>query len=361
MQKCQQHAMDVTGILALSGGAQYNGLRSCPLASKSETPMRAWAHSVALCALLTGAAACDTTPRGRDASAQSGQRMAEVSVRLEALNRGAPSVTVQAYRASVSGVNPDDVLPAVDPLVVQPPEASCVLRDVAGAARTLGAQGGRVELEALENLAIELGEPGVTSAEQGPDARPSLAGASVLKPTARVYPNLASVVGGVWAEAGPLDLEVAPSMMVLGDSGSRFAVPPMPRLALVVAGAGAEGAPLPAKLSANSDLLLSMTGPLRAAGLSMFVELRPFGATWALVCPTTSQPSGGERVLVPAQWLTRMAGLRVPVRIEAVARVHHFTQLGSGTPSATPAGTPSATSVRLTIEVRSYSELELVP
>jgi hypothetical protein len=312
-----KHQAYVTGILALPVGPQYNGLRSCPLASKSKTPMRAWANTVALCALLSGAAACDTTPRGRDASAQSGQRI-EVSVRLEAQNRGTPSVTVQAYRASVSGVSPDDVLPAVDPLVVQPPESACVLRDVAGAARTLGA-------------------------------------------TARVYPNLASVVGGVWAEAGPLDLATAPSMMVVGDSGIRFAVPPMPRLALV--GAGAEGAPLPAKLSANSDLILSMTGPVRAAGLSMFVELRPFGATWALVCPTSNQGNGSERVLVPVQWLTRMAGLRVPVRIEAVARESHFTQLGQ---TATVSGTSglggaAANSVRLTLEVRSYSELELVP
>jgi hypothetical protein len=350
----QQHA-DVTSILALPGGPQYNGLRSCPLASKSESPMRAWANTVALCALMSGAAACDTTPRGRDASAQSGQHMAEVSVRFEALNRGTPSVTVQAYRALVRGVSPDDVLPAVDPLVVQPPESACVLRDVVGAARTLGAQGGRVELEALDNLTIELGEPGVLNPEQGPDARPSLIASSMLRPTARVYPNLASVVGGVWAEAGPLDLAAPPSMMVVGDSGIRFAVPPMPRLSLVGSGAGPDGAgagaPLPAKLSANSDLVLSMTGPVRAAGLSMFVELRPYVATWALVCPTSNQGNGSERVLVPSQWLTRMAALNVPVRIEAVARESHFIQLAA----------QGATPVRLTLEVRSYSELELVP
>ena len=44
----------------------------------------------------------------------------------------------------------------------------------------------------------------------------------------------------------------------------------------------ADAGSLPSKFSATSDLHLSVTGPART-----FVELRPFGATWALACPTS--------------------------------------------------------------------------
>jgi hypothetical protein len=309
--------------------------------------MRVWANDPVLCvlSLVLAGAACDTTPRGRDAAAQSGQRIAEVSVRLDAPNGGTPSASVLAFRASVTGVSPDEVLPAVDPLVVaQPTEGACVLRDVAGPARALGAQGGRVELEALEGLTVELGQSG-----RALDERLELTGGSVLRPTPRVYPNLPSVVGGVWAEAGPVDLAAAPTVVSLSDSaGGRFGVPAMPRLGIFASGTHGETAPMPARLTATSDLHLSVAGPART-----FVELRPFGATWALACPTTTAPGGlsgaTDRAVVPASWLGRLAELKVPVRVEAVARESH------------PAVTSGGTSVRLTLEVRSWAEIELVP
>jgi hypothetical protein len=304
-----------------------------------------WAGPLALC-VLTGAA-CDITPRGRDAADPSGQRIAEVAVRLDAPNGGTPSVSVVAFRATVTGVSPEEVLPAVDPLVAQPPEGACALRDVAGGARALGAQGGRVELEALHNLTLELG----TTSVDGETLE--LVGGSVLRPSPRVYPNLASVVGGVIAEAGPIDLLDSPNLLSLGDGGARVAVPALPRIE------NADGSLLPAKpsFSASRDLVLSVTGPART-----FVELRPFVATWALACPVTPHPGGAAneyRLVVPAAELARLASLRVPVKIEAVARESLVAQLGSASSTAPP--TASASTVRLTLEVRSSAVVDLQP
>ncbi len=310
--------------------------------------MRVWANTLVLCAVVTGAA-CDTTPRGRDAAAQTGQRIAEVFVRLDGPNGGSPSVSVRAFRATVNGASPDEVLAAIDALVTQPPEGACALRDVAGAARALGAQGGQVELDALSGLSIELGQPVGNTLD--------VSEGLVLRPTPRVYANLASSVGGVVseAEAGPLDLETLPTVLSLGDAIGRFPIPAMPRLGIATVEAGL----LPSKVSIANDLSLSVTGPAQHTGLALFVELRPFGATWALACPLVPQPGSGvpqaingagERVVVPVSWLARLADLKVPVSIEAVARESQAVQIGTG-----------GASVRLTLEVRSSSVVELVP
>src|SRR5215208_2293073 len=103
--------------------------------------MRRTALSVSLAALLAGVG-CDSNPAKRDASAASGQRVSEVAVRLDAPSGGTPSASVLAYRAGVTGVAVDDVLSVIDPLVASAPESGCVRRDVAVAARTIGAHGG---------------------------------------------------------------------------------------------------------------------------------------------------------------------------------------------------------------------------
>lgn len=289
--------------------------------------MRRLALSLALGALTAGVG-CDSTPAKRDASAGSGQRVAEVAVRLDAPSGGVPAASVLAYRAGVTGMNLDDVLGVIDPLVAPAPDVGCVRWDVASAARTLGAHGGKVQLEALGALAVDLG-----------------AGSPYLRPLSRVYPDLASSVGGVIGEAGPIDLSVAPQTLGLTDeaSGRRVSVgvPALPRLL------DAEGVPLAASVTfaAGADLLLAVTGPSRT-----FVELRPFGATWALACATTpgAGPGGGNQVAIPAAELSRLADLRVPVSLEAVARETHGLVL---------AGAPA----RLTLEVRTSSVVELRP
>ena len=142
-------------------------------------------------------------------------------MRLDAPNGGTPSASVLAFRATVTGISPDEVLPTVDPLVAQPPEGACALRDVAGAARAIGAQGGRVELEEVAGLAlIGFGQVGVAETLE-------LTGPSVLRPTPRVY--LDSGVGGVIAEAGPIDLVDSPDLLLLGEGGPRVPLPALPR------------------------------------------------------------------------------------------------------------------------------------
>src|SRR5262245_14638330 len=102
---------------------------------------------LAVCAgLLFG---CDCRPPARHASAPLSQRVAEISVRVDAPSGGVPSVSLLAFRASVTGAGTGDVLGLVDPLVAAAPTAGCELRELALATRTLRAQGGSVELEAL--------------------------------------------------------------------------------------------------------------------------------------------------------------------------------------------------------------------
>jgi hypothetical protein len=283
--------------------------------------------------------------RGRDAAEPVGPRIAEVAVRLDAPNGGTPSASVLAFRARVTGVGPEEVLPAVDPLVAQPPEGSCALRDVTGAARAIGAQGGRVELEHIADLALGFGRVDIAETLE-------LTGSSVLRPSPRVY--LDSGVGGVIAEAGPIDLVDSPELLLLGEGGPRVPLPALPRIENI------DGSPLPAKpvFSADRDLVLSVSGPPRT-----FVELRPFVATWALACPVTAHPSGGNRVVVPAAELARLATLRVPVKIEAVARESHLAQLPErdGNPARAVQGAGTGSTVRLTLEVRSSAVVDLQP
>jgi hypothetical protein len=295
--------------------------------------MRRLAVSLTI-ATLTAAFGCDSTPSKRDASA-GGQRVAEVAVRLDAPSGGTPSASVLAYRAGVTGVAVDDVLSVIDPLVAAPPEAGCVRRDVAVSARTIGLHGGKIELEALGALSLDLG-----------------AGTPALRPLSRVYPELASAVGGVVSEAGPVELGFSPQTLGLTDesSGRRLAVtvPALPRLL------DDDGVALPGQVvfDPGADLVLGVAGPARTGASSgTFVELRPFGATWALSCAVSASGAGfnGDNyVVVPAAELGRLAELRVPVSLEAVVRESHGLVLGSSP-------------VRLTLEVRTSSVIELRP
>jgi len=273
---------------------------------------------------------CDTPTKGRDAAAPA--KVAEMTVRVDAPNAGdgQPSVSVLGFRAIVSGGGSDDVRAVVDPLMAPAPDGACVLRDVAGPARALAARGGAVELDALATVGVELGE-------------------TTLRLSPRVYPDLAAVVGGVVGEAAPVAVETAPSSLAITDAinghdngheeGAREVVP-VPELPRLLDG---DGTPVPtsAVLPSHGDLVLGVSGTLNA-----FVELRPFGATWALACPVDAQ----RQVLVPAAEIARLLQRsgRVPVSIEAVARDERWLSLAGGP-------------LRLTLEVRSSSVVELRP
>jgi hypothetical protein len=270
------------------------------------------------------AAACESPPKGRDAAAQS--KVAEMTVRVDAPNDGTPSISVLGFRATVTGGGSDDVRAVVDPLLGPAPEGGCMLRDVAGPARALAARGGTVELDALAGLGVDLGDD-----------------LPVLRLAPRVYPDLAAVVGGVVGEAAPVAISAAPDSLTVTDGLNGHELVPVPELPRLL---DAEGNALPAStaLPSRTDLVLGVPG-----ALSTFVELRPFGATWALACPV-QQVEAQRQVVIPAVEIARLVQRsgRVPVSVEAVARDERWLSLAGGP-------------LRLTLEVRSSSVVELRP
>jgi len=296
-------------------------LRSTPCSTSS--PRRG------LLVLLVGGAlalGCESANHGKDASPTSSQRLSQVSVRLDLPSGGAPSVSVLAFRAEAIDVATSDVLGAVDPLVAPAPESACELRDVAGTARMVRAQGGLLNLQELSGVSLLAG------GDQPP-----------LRPAPRVYPPLADVVSGVIAEAGPLDLPQVPENIGLvvptqgADSTIKLALP------RTLSVADSSERPLDAKslLSMKGDLVLRVSGPART-----FLEVRPFGAPSAIACAVTS----GGWVVVPYDLLVKLVASagRAPVSFEAVWRESRIV----------PAGNEA---VRVSFEARSSAVLELRP
>src|SRR4029450_10707871 len=103
---------------------------------------------------------CDSNTRGRDASAPLSLRVSEVSIRIDAASASPREGPRLAFRAQVAGLAAGEVLGVVDPVVAAPPEGRCELREVAGAARNMGALGATVELEEMANVSLELGPAG---------------------------------------------------------------------------------------------------------------------------------------------------------------------------------------------------------
>jgi hypothetical protein len=287
-----------------------------------------------LVAALVGpllALGCDSPNHVKDASPATTHHLSQVSVRLDLPSGGAPAVSVLAFEADASDIAPADVLGAVDPLVAPAPEATCELRDVGGAARTLRAQGGNLNLQELGGVSL-LAE-----------------GEAPLRPAPRVYPPLAEVVGGVIAEAGPLGLSQAPDSLTLeipsksdgnasGDRASvKLALPGTPSLS----DSGESPLDGHSALGTKGDLVLRVSGPAKT-----FLEIRPFGAPSVIAC--ASSASGW--VVVPHDLLARLVATagRAPVSFEAVWRDSRLVQTGTET-------------TRVSFEARSSAVLELRP
>jgi hypothetical protein len=279
----------------------------------------------ALSAFLLGTG-CDTGTHAKDASPITSQRLSQVSIRLDYPSGGAAAVSVLAFRAEAIDMPASDALGAVDPLVVPAPESACELRDVAGTARALRAQGGMLNLQEFGGVSLQVADD------------------EALRPAPRVYPPLADVVGGVIAEAGPLDLGSVPESFTLAiPSGAekhamvRLAVPAAPTIT------DATSAPLDARTNMNmkGDLLLRVSGPPRT-----FLEIRPFGAPSAIACAVTA----GGWVVVPHDLLAKLVATagRAPVSFEAVWRESRLLQAGSE-------------ATRVSFEARSSAVLELRP
>ena len=296
----------------------------------SSSPTRARGVLVGL--LLAAGLACESGSHGKDASPASSQRLAQVSVRLDLPSGGAPSVSVLAFRAEAIDMSTSDVLGAVDPLVSPAPESACELRDVAGTARMVRAQGGTLNLQELGGVALQ-----VAQGEQGDKAES-------LRPAPRVYPPLADVVSGVIAEGGPLDLGQIPETLTLvvptkGDQRAtlKLALPGAPSVS------DSSDSPLDAHapMSMKGDLVLRVSGPPRT-----FLEIRPFGAPAAIACAVST----GGWVVVPHDLLAKLVASagRAPVSFEAVWRESRLVQAGSET-------------TRVSFEARSSAVLELRP
>lgn len=252
--------------------------------------------------------------------------MSQVSVRLDISNGAVSSMSALAFRAEAVDVSSSDVLGAVDPLVAPAPESGCELRDVAGTARMVRAQGGLINLEELSGVSLQT--------EDGDEP---------LRPAPRVYPPLADVVSGVIAEAGPKDLSKVPEAIRLtvptrsGDVSLKLALPQP------LSVADAADKPLDGKtpLTIRGDLVLHVGGPARTS-----LELRPFGAPAALACAVSS----GGWVVVPYDLLVKLVASagHAPVSVEAVWRENRLVST-------------SNEAVRVSFEARSSTVLELRP
>lgn len=283
------------------------------------------------CAFLVSASAalgsgCDSGVHTKDASVGTSQRLSQVSVRLDLPSDGAPSVSVLAFRAEAIDMASSDVLGAVDPLVAPAPDSSCELRDVAGTARMVRAQGGALNLQELGGVSLSV------EADQS------------LRPAPRVYPPLADVVSGVIAEAGPLDLSQVPqnlTLLVPGSAGGHATL----RLTLPRAPSVSDSTETPlggrTPIETKGDLVLRVSGPPKT-----FLEIRPFGAPSALACAVSS----GGWVVVPHNLLAKLVANAgsVPVSFEAVWRENRLAQVGGET-------------TRVSFEARSSAVLELRP
>jgi len=279
--------------------------------------------------LLSTGLACEGGSHGRDASPTTSQRLSQVSVRLDLPSGGAPSVSVLAFRAEAIDMATSDVLGAVDPLVSPAPESACELRDVAGTARRVRAQGGILNLQEFGGVALQ-----VAQADE----------AESLRPAPRVYPPLADVVSGVIAEAGPRDLGQLPEALTLmvptkGDEHATLKLV-LPRALSV---SDSSETPLDARttMSMKGDLVLRVSGPAKT-----FLEIRPFGAPSAIACAV----SPGGWVVVPHDLLAKLVATagHAPVSFEAVWREGRLLPAGNET-------------TRVSFEARSSAVLELRP
>jgi len=271
---------------------------------------------------------CESANHAKDASPSTSQHLSQVSVRLDIPSGGAPSVSVLAFRAEAVDMSTSDVLGAVDPLVAAPPESACELRDVAGTARMVRAQGGMLNLQELSGVSLQTGDDD---------------GDAPLRPAPRVYPPLADVVSGVIAEAGPKDLSKVPEAIGLavptqnGNATLKLGLPQP------LAVADSNDKPLDGRtpLTMKGDLVLRVSGPPRT-----FLEVRPFGAPSAIACAASS----GGWVVVPYDLLVKLVASAgpAPVSFEAVWRENRLVSAGSE-------------AIRVSFEARSSAVLELRP
>jgi hypothetical protein len=310
--------------------------------------------------------ACGEAPRTIDAQAAPSARSAEVSIRFD-VSPGRPStVQVLAFRATTTaaagGVGgpvdwQPDVLGLVDPLAATSPEQGCALRDIDLATTALMSRGGSIELQELTGIGVGMGVGAGASASASGSERIE-APETLLRPFPQLYPDVATVVGGVVAETGPQAVGALPEHVTLFTAESELpvatvAVPAAPRF-VALNGAPVEGQPaLPAQpllIDAKDGVSVTVAG-----GAGGRLELRPFGATIAAACAIPASAPAEAVVTLPRAFVAQLARAMGGPSGAPFAASIELARRASLRPSASTAG------ARVSVEVRSAATVELRP
>jgi hypothetical protein len=313
--------------------------RTCA-GSRWATALRA---TVAAGALLGTGWGCDGTPRALDAATAPSARMSTLSLRIDVAPEKQPTLTVLGFRAAFSGISASDVLTLVDPLADTGPGRDCQMRDIDDAAAALAAGSNGIELEEFGGVGIAVGE-----------AAPSIR----LSP--RLFPDIAPAMGGVVSEAGPFALGTWPEQFrvigdpalagnAAGDATSSVMAVPVPGQVTAINGSAPSTS---AAIAVDGDLNLNLVAG--GAGDSA-VELRPLGATVALICrvPTDASRASAISFVVSHQLIGGLiaatgaaAGRPVAASLDLVRRI---------------SGNYASADSRIAVEVRASTLVELRP
>ena len=317
--------------------------------------------------------ACGESPHVVDAPATPSTRSAEISIRFD-VSAGKPtSVQVLAFHAATSATLPGasgpiewrpDVLGIVDPLAATAPEQGCALRDIDLAATTLMLRGGSIELREMTGIGV--GVAGLPGAE------------TIVRPFPRLFPDVATVVGGVVADTGPQPLAALPEHVTLFTPESEMAaadlaVPVVPRLVAIngvavetsPAAVGLPTAAAPSPAGTPAPAVVALTGLhadtqnglalTLAGGAGGRVEVRPFGATIAVACAIPASAPAEAVVTIPRAFIAPLAramggavGSPFAVSLELARRTYLRQSFGG-------------TDTRVSLEVRTAATVELRP
>jgi hypothetical protein len=297
--------------------------------------------------------ACGEAPRTVDAQAAPSTQSAEVSIRFDVSGGHTPTVQVLAFRATTTAAPPTlgvgvsdwrpDVLGIVDPLAATAPEQGCALGDLDVATTAVMLRGGSIELQELTGIGVGLGTG---------DALPTPE--TLLRPFPRLYPDVATVVGGVVSETGPHALPTLPEHVTLFTAESELpvaslAVPAAPRL-LALNGAAVDAGGAAPQVDARDGVSVTIAG-----GAGARLELRPFGATIAAACAIPANVPAEAVVTIPRAFIGGLARAMGGPSGAPFAASIELARRGVLRPSFAAAG------ARVSVEVRSAATVELRP
>ena len=301
--------------------------------------------------------ACGEAARTIDAPAAPSAQSAEVSIRFDVSAGRAPTVQVLAFRATTTMTTPSgggtpadwnpDVLGIVDPLAAASPEQGCALRDIDLATTAVMLRGGSIELQELTGIGVGLG---ASAGEALPAAD------TLLRPFPRLYPDVATVVGGVVAETGPHAVVTLPEHVTLFTAESELpvaniAVPAAPRMiAFNGAALDANAAAVVPQIDARDGVAVTIAG-----GAGGRIELRPFGATIAAACAIPANAPAEAVVTIPRAFVAQLARAMGGPSGAPFAASIELARRSTLRPST------NGTGARVSVEVRSAATVELRP